>query len=256
MGDGAQAGALLAAEVGVERLDGGVDAGVGLGAGGLDRDHRLLPGGDLGADGVLLDHLEVDLGGVLGGADEGGDGGEAGLVGGRSRRGRGRRRGGGSRRSGRSGAGSAARRGRARRGRPRSACAGRRAAIERRSSVSAAVVEVGAVAVEGGLVDLGEGDEVDVGHRGSPGRGGGSIGADAGVLRGGAGSGGRRWAQRRLHSCRCVSTGSACLPPGRRFAPAPGRRCRWLLGGRGGRGRRPGGQAAVGAARSQRPRTV
>ena len=80
MGDGADAGALLAGEGRIERVHGGVDAGEGFGAGGADGDERALPGGDVGADGVLLDHLDVDVVVGGGGAQEGGDGGEAGLV--------------------------------------------------------------------------------------------------------------------------------------------------------------------------------
>ena len=50
----------------------------GLGVAGEDGDAGLLPGGEVGADGVLLDHRGQGLGAVGGGAEEGGDGGVAG----------------------------------------------------------------------------------------------------------------------------------------------------------------------------------
>ena len=80
VGDRAQAVALVAVEVGVEGVDGGVDGLEDAAVAGGDGDHRLLPGGDLGADGVFLDHGGQGLGDALGLAHEGGDGGEARLV--------------------------------------------------------------------------------------------------------------------------------------------------------------------------------
>ena len=129
---------------------------------GGDGDQAALEGGEAGADLVLLDH-----GGEGGGergalAEEGGDGGVAVLAGALVQGAEGER-GGGSRRGGRSGAA------------PRGSARGK-------SSIGLAQagggdgelelglrlgVEAGAVAGEGGVVDLGERDQVDgVGHGG------------------------------------------------------------------------------------------
>ena len=83
VGDGAQARALLPEEVGVERLDGGVDRLEDAVVVSVHGHHRLLPGRDLGADDVLLDHGDEGVGDALGLAHKRGDGGVAGLVQGR-----------------------------------------------------------------------------------------------------------------------------------------------------------------------------
>ena len=129
VGDGAQAAALFAVEVGVEAVDGGLDGLEDALVAGGDGDHGLLPGGELGADGVLLDHGGDGFANGSRLADEGGDGGEPRLVAARRVQLAEGERGGGSRRSGRSACRRRARRAR----RARSACAGRRTRWRRRA---------------------------------------------------------------------------------------------------------------------------
>lgn len=73
-GAGAQAAAFLAGDRGVEGGDGGVEGVEDVHVAGLNREARLVPGGDVGADGVFFGD-EAQGGGDIGGvAHEGGDG--------------------------------------------------------------------------------------------------------------------------------------------------------------------------------------
>ena len=58
----------------MEAVDGFLDGGEDAGVAGDDGDAALLPGGEVGADGVFLDHGGEGGGGVGRGAEEGGDG--------------------------------------------------------------------------------------------------------------------------------------------------------------------------------------
>ena len=145
---------------GVEAVDGLLDGGEDAGVAGGDGDAALLPGGEVGADGVFLDHGGEGGGGVGGGAEEGGDG--VVVLDADARGARGRRRCGGSRRGCRSGAsrwGAAS---------SKSSTGMRRPdlRIELAELAQGVGVEAGAVARQGGVVDLGEGDEVDGGGHG------------------------------------------------------------------------------------------